>query len=468
MNRKVTLLGCLVSLLVGGSILLADAGKPVVSQERIEKLIAQLGSAAYAEREQATKELRAIGEAALSALKEAAEKTSDPEIKRRASDLVRVIEAELAAELLRRPTLISVAYHNTPVPDVLQDLTAKTGVPFQLQRPERLTQLRQKMVTLRLDQKPLWEVVDQVLAACGLRQAEPLNNDQQQIFIVEEGECDRTKICYSGVARIRWLSRPPFEVKPPSDSDRQVIYLEVCIEPKRFIAEGTPSVAGVQLLDKRNQAIDAGAQALPAEQPNPDAKQSEDGIVVIQARPGAQVVMNARIIAPGLRPREPRWRIYASLALTSSALERAAKLRGQLDMNILGRQEITIPKPLTAERKTYGDPNRFLIRLVDVSRENRQLKVLLECSQLLQPNVGVVADPRRIQNQDFVLYDEDGEACPIVGRALNVSVVGNVLTHQFTLSYQLPKNQSEPSKLVIANYVPNDLSLPFEFALKHP
>ncbi|MCS7161128.1 MAG: hypothetical protein RMJ19_11715, partial [Gemmatales bacterium] len=68
-----------------------------VSPEQIAKLIAQLGAPTFQEREQASKALEAIGEAALPALKEAAEKSTDAEVKRRASDLVRTLENKLHA-----------------------------------------------------------------------------------------------------------------------------------------------------------------------------------------------------------------------------------------------------------------------------------------------------------------------------------------------------------------------------------
>jgi WD40 repeat protein len=63
----------------------------------IDRLIRQLGSPKFRERENATKTLKAIGEPALQALREAATNSDDAEICRRAASLVSLIEDRLAA-----------------------------------------------------------------------------------------------------------------------------------------------------------------------------------------------------------------------------------------------------------------------------------------------------------------------------------------------------------------------------------
>jgi tetratricopeptide (TPR) repeat protein len=73
------------------------------SDEAISKLIQQLGSAEFAEREAATKRLQSIGEAALPALREAAKDNDNPEIQRRAQRLIERIAPtpDLLEEILR-------------------------------------------------------------------------------------------------------------------------------------------------------------------------------------------------------------------------------------------------------------------------------------------------------------------------------------------------------------------------------
>jgi hypothetical protein len=61
---------------------------------RIDQLIKQLGSEQFAEREAASRELAAYGESALSALRRAS-RSEDPEVRRRARELLRAIVTRL-------------------------------------------------------------------------------------------------------------------------------------------------------------------------------------------------------------------------------------------------------------------------------------------------------------------------------------------------------------------------------------
>ena len=63
--------------------------------DEISRLITQLGSDKFKEREAATKRLREIGEPALAALRKAAAHSADDEVRRRASEVVRVVQKRL-------------------------------------------------------------------------------------------------------------------------------------------------------------------------------------------------------------------------------------------------------------------------------------------------------------------------------------------------------------------------------------
>jgi uncharacterized protein (TIGR03067 family) len=65
--------------------------------ERIARLIQQLGNDAFARREAASKELDAIGEPAVAALRKAASSSDDAEIRRRAEIIVRDVAARALA-----------------------------------------------------------------------------------------------------------------------------------------------------------------------------------------------------------------------------------------------------------------------------------------------------------------------------------------------------------------------------------
>src|SRR6516164_7464521 len=70
-------------------------GKAETQSERVAALIRQLGDEKFATRQASSNELEAIGEPALDALRKAAASGGNAEIRRRAEQLVRVIQPRL-------------------------------------------------------------------------------------------------------------------------------------------------------------------------------------------------------------------------------------------------------------------------------------------------------------------------------------------------------------------------------------
>jgi len=87
----------LLSAVVGGED--AKTAAPMKTAAEIERLIEQLGSDQFGEREAASKALEAIGEPALDALRKAATGSSDAEIRQRAEDLVKARDARVYREV---------------------------------------------------------------------------------------------------------------------------------------------------------------------------------------------------------------------------------------------------------------------------------------------------------------------------------------------------------------------------------
>ena len=89
-----------VALLLSVHPVLAQPPPKRPDAKAIAALIAQLGSADFQERQAATKSLEAIGRPALAALREAADKHDDAEVRRRAKGLIEKIENCLEQLLL--------------------------------------------------------------------------------------------------------------------------------------------------------------------------------------------------------------------------------------------------------------------------------------------------------------------------------------------------------------------------------
>lgn len=95
MSRPRLLLVCCL-VLVGAVWAQGDA-PPATDAEHIARLIGQLGSPVFDQRKAATKELERIGQPALGALRTAAARHKDAEVRRRAGRLVEVLENRLDA-----------------------------------------------------------------------------------------------------------------------------------------------------------------------------------------------------------------------------------------------------------------------------------------------------------------------------------------------------------------------------------
>jgi sugar lactone lactonase YvrE len=89
---------CYLRLLACVTLFWGCTHKKQADAAAIARLVRQLGSDEFAEREAASRALEAIGEPALEALQTAAEDDQDPEIRRRANAVVRVVEARLLRE----------------------------------------------------------------------------------------------------------------------------------------------------------------------------------------------------------------------------------------------------------------------------------------------------------------------------------------------------------------------------------
>ena len=135
------------------------AGAPAtVDTARIAKLIGQLGSDAFADRDKAAKELDAIGAPALDALREAA-RTGEPEQSRQAKDLAARIEGRIESAGMLAPRRVRLVYRDTPVAEAVADFKAKSGYDLSLSDPEG--KLKGRTVTLDTGDVTFWQALDQ-------------------------------------------------------------------------------------------------------------------------------------------------------------------------------------------------------------------------------------------------------------------------------------------------------------------
>ncbi len=138
--------------------------------ERVRRLIRQLGSDEFAEREAATRLLDVFGPAALDALRQAAQ-SPDEEVSRRARELVRKIEQRLQTAKLLEPKRVRLVFEDTPLPNAVAEFAAKTGYPLQLEGD--LAKLGHRKITLDTGLTTFWEATALFCRQAGLVERNP-------------------------------------------------------------------------------------------------------------------------------------------------------------------------------------------------------------------------------------------------------------------------------------------------------
>lgn len=154
----------LVVFLAAAAVLAAEAAPPAPSEQDIKGLIAKLGSDDFAEREAATSRLDEIGAPALAELR-LATRSDNPEVVRRARELLRAIEGRAANEKTLAPTLVELDAKNRRLDDVLADLSKQAGCEVVL-NGLNTEELANRRITVATGGKvPFWEAVLRVCEA---------------------------------------------------------------------------------------------------------------------------------------------------------------------------------------------------------------------------------------------------------------------------------------------------------------
>jgi hypothetical protein len=146
----------LTSLLGAGLALLISQPSPAddaPSKEKIAKLIEQLGSGSFDEREKATKELAAIGTPALEALRKAA-KGGDLEIRKRVEEILPNIERQAESARVLAPKRVHLVYKDTPLDEAVADFQQKSGYTIALHDPDG--KLKERKITLDTGEASFW------------------------------------------------------------------------------------------------------------------------------------------------------------------------------------------------------------------------------------------------------------------------------------------------------------------------
>jgi hypothetical protein len=222
----------------------ADTPRPESSEA--DRLVKQLGSARFLEREAAFKALDALGPAALPALRRAAQ-SGDTEIRRRAGELIAKHERQADSAAAFAPTKVRLKADNSPLAQVILDLSRQAHIRMDLAREP--VDLAQRPVTLDTGETSFWEALDALCrqARVSLRPTEfdpvTANSPQalsferlallrgtEQALVLQDGVLPACPTAYLGAVRVRLIpDRWGNRTRGPGDEQQWA--LEVLSEP---------------------------------------------------------------------------------------------------------------------------------------------------------------------------------------------------------------------------------------------
>ena len=167
MHRKY---GLVVALVIAGGVAVGAKEKrffggqvpsaPLVATKAdpaVAQLIADLGSEDYRTREKAGRDLAALGEKALPAMRGALLSTDSPEVQRRLSVLVRKMDNDR----LVSPKLVTMNLKGKSVKEALEEVSKQTGYKIDFSGNNEARD------DFKFDKTPFWVAVDKIASAAG-------------------------------------------------------------------------------------------------------------------------------------------------------------------------------------------------------------------------------------------------------------------------------------------------------------
>ncbi|HEV3260093.1 MAG TPA: hypothetical protein VG013_24765 [Gemmataceae bacterium] len=268
----------------------APAAAEKAATDPVNRLIAQLGSHKFAEREAATQALDAVGGPALQPLTKAA-RDQDPEVRRRARELTRRIEKRIETEQLLAGQRVRLVYKNVPIAEAVADLKKKTGLNVELAGDR--SQLTSRKVTLDTGDTTVWQAYEQFCEKAGVGEPGPAphpsrvasNVDdlrrmqiQEEIMmlrmqgrygysrqpqtdgrmVLADGKAHALPTSLAGAVRIRALAPHTGVDGQPTEPGEKILALEITPEPK-MQWQGIINVRVDKAVDDKGQSLPQSA-----------------------------------------------------------------------------------------------------------------------------------------------------------------------------------------------------------------
>jgi hypothetical protein len=465
--------------------------------DRVERLLDQLASSRFAERDRAMKELEALGPTALPALRLAL-KSPDAEVRQRVELLVRKLEnQELAAKLLTaRKVRLNVK--DVTVAEAVAELARLTGYPIHL-----VVEPAGRKVTLDTGETTFWDAVDQLAQQAGLMETttsvlrpgtkgvgkgqakgtiQRINPVPDHGVILTAGEAPAVPTVQAGSIRIRLIKVTPVG----GDVD---ITFEVAGEPclVGLAAAGLPRID--KCLDEKDHRL---ASVLPPV--DKTAKADDYGDVVRGAVANAAVgvvKINGQVISNGPTVPQPTGPFEVTVRLrrgdkSAKTLQELSGRIGLLTMVDAGPLAV-VDKILTAKGQSVKAKDGSTVTVKTVERlKNGDVRIQVTMSDLpgvnplgagggivIQGGGNVVINGNNVAiggggsngpSSPLKLLDAKGEAFTQIDSAFNgTTIAPGQMSQTMTLLFRPRAGQAEAAQLVLPGQRSFGFEVPFTF-----
>ncbi len=497
--RTSRLLATLAGILVLGVTGAAEKSPP----DRIARLVAELGSARFADRDQATRDLDAIGEPALAALRQAA-RGSDAEVCRRAEELIERIAKRVETAKLLEAKRVRLVFKDKPLADAIAELSRQTGLQVQLGGDK--SKLANRKITLDTGEVTPWQAFEQFCEKAGLtervppviKKPEPPTTDAKAreevllkrqlvaIALIEQsqanfgpqpagpvtlydGKPERVPTHVAGAVRVQAL--PPSFKGPNQPAALGQPGLNLEITPH-------PAVQWHRIVDVRiEHAVDEHGQLLSQPPATTQPTGGNDmifnqlgGRVVIWSDSGEMPVVNTRQTAVRLKPgkmpskmlKEVRGIVAAQVQTPSEPLIRVDDILRAAGRGVKGDKGGSI-KVLKVEQGKDG-----LVYLHIVLDRPADAIAMPFGPMAGRVAVFLAANGKMVQEVDnglgkyFALLDKQGKPYKIVNTEIIPSGLG--FKQELRMTFGPAKGQSEPARLIFSS--PRTVTIDVPFTLK--
>jgi hypothetical protein len=436
---------------------LADEPAKNADADRIDKLIEQLGSAKFSEREAASKELEKIGVPALDALQKAA-KSTDLETRRRAQSIIAKVRRGRAGWEVSQPTRLHLVYKDTPLEQAVADFGKKSGGTITLLDPD--DKLSNRKVTLDTGDTTFWQAFDKFCRAAGLVEAgireTSIASEAMPALALKDGKPGPVPTEHVASLRVRGRTVNQIVLPGAIADDELALELQFSVEPRAWVYR----LAAFRL----DKVLDDQGQAMT------EAMQGD-------AKPGA--ARNASTYGPHL--------VVPLLLKQGTKQAKALKeVKGTLTIEVVTAPQplITVDNLLKAAAKTFDDGEGGSLKVVEIIKNDDEVKarlrlvppeslkaaarakgVLTKPPQEVEPEIKPkgLANAQPTSDPDFgpgmALLDAKGKPVKIDVERVK-SQGGEVGSSEYIVTFDLPKEQ-ETVKLVFSGSRLATIETPF-------